>query len=160
MKVYSKYILKKLSICSIILTFTIILSAFAVLVLFIFGIRPYIVSTGSMEPNIHVGSICFVNGNTPFDSIRKDDIITFIMGKDTIVTHRVIDITPDGLITKGDANNVDDVSPVRADKYLGKVMISIPKIGYVLLFFRKKAGRILCITAIIMLLLFSLMPED
>ncbi len=29
-------------------------------VLFLFGIRPYVVVTGSMEPVVHLGSICFI----------------------------------------------------------------------------------------------------
>ena len=156
----SRYILRKLSIFSTVITSVIILSALIILILFILGINPYIVSTGSMEPNIHVGSICFVNGNVAFDSIDKGDVITFMAGDETIVTHRVKEVTYEGLITKGDANNTQDISPVTEKNYIGRVMISIPKIGYILFFLRRKTGRILCITAILTLLLFSLMPEE
>ena len=154
-----KKLLRKLSFCSSILTCTIIASALIVLILFLNGIRPYIVTTGSMEPNIHIGSVCFVNGNDDIKEIHKDDVITFRAGDKTIVTHRVIDVTSEGLITRGDANNTEDISPVTEKNYIGKVTVSVPKIGHIMFFLRRKTGRILCVTAIIMLLLFSLMPE-
>ena len=72
------------------------------------NIEPRIVLSGSMEPKIHTGSICFINKKVPYDKIKTGDIIAFKAGKNTMVTHRVISVTNAGFETKGDANKVSD----------------------------------------------------
>ena len=72
--------------------------------LFIFGIRPYVVLSGSMEPEIKTGSVVFVNQNVKFSELEKGDIITYKTG-DVMVTHRVHEKNGDKIITKGDAND-------------------------------------------------------
>lgn len=57
------------------------------------NIEPRIVLSGSMEPKIHTGSICFINKKVPYDKIKTGDIIAFKAGKNTMVTHRVISVT-------------------------------------------------------------------
>ena len=66
------------------------------------NIEPRIVLSGSMEPKIHTGSICFINKKVPYDKIKTGDIIAFKAGKNTMVTHRVISVTNAGFETKGD----------------------------------------------------------
>lgn len=66
------------------------------------NIEPRIVLSGSMEPKIHTGSICFINKKVPYDKIKTGDIIAFKAGKNTMVTHRVISVTNSGFETKGD----------------------------------------------------------
>lgn len=41
------------------------------LVIQMFGIKPYIVMSGSMEPTIHTGSVCFVNTIADYSDIKK-----------------------------------------------------------------------------------------
>ena len=78
----------------------------SVLVLFfIFNIRPVIVVSGSMEPEITTGSMAFIDGDLKEPDIG--DIIAYRTGKNT-VTHRVIEEKGEGYITKGDANYVAD----------------------------------------------------
>ena len=147
-------------IFSSILTLNIIAVAIAIAILFAVGIKPFVVITGSMEPAIHIGSICFVNENVDFESIQTDDVISFRAGKSTMVTHRVIEVTPEGLTTKGDANNTTDVSQVTKENYVGKIVFNIPKAGRMMLFLQNQTGRILVGTLIIVLLLLSLMPDE
>ena len=46
-------------------------------VLFIIGIRPFVVLSGSMEPTIHKGSISFINVNYQYGKIKNNDIIAY-----------------------------------------------------------------------------------
>ena len=58
-----------------------VVSAAAVLALLLFGIRPYVVLTGSMEPAIPQGSICLVNSRSSFAEVSAGDVIAFRMGR-------------------------------------------------------------------------------
>ena len=66
------------------------------------GIRPYIVMSGSMEPAILTGSLCFVNTNAEFADVREGDVIAFRSAMGTLVTHRAVAVTEDGVETCGD----------------------------------------------------------
>lgn len=93
------------------------------------GIKPYIVLSGSMEPEIHTGSMAFINSNIDPYEIHTGDIITY-KRSDQAITHRVVDETVTSVITKGDANEEADFSPVTRDMILGKFLFSIPSLGY------------------------------
>lgn len=95
------------------------------------NIEPRIVLSGSMEPKIHTGSICFINKKVPYDKIKTGDIIAFKAGKNTMVTHRVISVTNSGFETKGDANKVSDGISTNKTNYRGKTILSIPYAGYI-----------------------------
>ena len=107
-----------------------------------------IVQSGSMEPKIKTGSIVVIK---PDDSYGVGDIITF--GKDTRrdvpTTHRIVsDKVESGVFvytTKGDANEDTDPHEVRKSEVIGKVVFSVPYVGYLLDFARKPIGFILLI---------------
>lgn len=79
----------------------------------IFGWRPYVVQTGSMEPRIHVGDVVLA---APVHNVNKlvgRVTVFYDPGRHEIVTHRVIGKNPDGtLVTKGDANPTPDSAPL------------------------------------------------
>lgn len=95
----------------------------------LFGIRPFVVLSGSMEPEIPTGGVIFVDTNIPPDQIHVGDIITYALD-DTTVTHRVIAETVTSVTAKGDANEQADFSPVSRDQILGRVLFDIPHLGY------------------------------
>jgi len=142
-----------------ILRWSVILLAVLLLVMYVYGIRLYVVTTGSMMPAIPVGSICFVNHNIPYGSIIEGDVISFRIGENTLVTHRVLKIEPDGITTKGDANNTEDASKVTTENYIGKTIFHIQKIGYAMQFLKSRKGRVI-VCAIIFLLLGSIFFAD
>ncbi len=78
---------------------------------FIFNVRPVIVVSGSMEPEIATGSLAFIDGDLKAPDI--EDIIAYKSGEN-IVTHRVVDMKDGGYVTKGDANEVADPALVSA----------------------------------------------
>lgn len=91
--------------------------------------RSYTVLSGSMEPEFYPGDMVVVTKpNT--SKLAPNDIITFTMDGE-IVTHRIIEKTPEGFITQGDNNNVQDSQVITPENIIGKVAFSIPKAGYV-----------------------------
>jgi signal peptidase I len=70
-----------------------------------------------MERGIHVNDYIFVLKQ---NSYKKNDVITFKY-EDTFITHRIVKIDGNKIITKGDANNVED-DEISVDKVVGKVI--------------------------------------
>ena len=89
-----------------------------------FGYSIFEVATGSMRDAINVGDAVLVKIN---DDYQVGDIVTYKNGND-FITHRVISKNADSVITKGDANNVND-NPVDKELILGKVVKIMPKVG-------------------------------
>lgn len=93
------------------------------------GISLFRIVTGSMEPEIPVGSI-IVCQETDIEQIQVNDIVCFrslsSIIKGETVTHRVIDITQNSegellLVTRGDANLSADTEYVTRSNLIGKV---------------------------------------
>ena len=135
-----------------VLTTLIIVVGGVFLALYFCGIVPYIVLSGSMEPTIETGSLCFINKHSDFKSIQKDDIIAFRLNDGTLVTHRAVLINDLGIMTKGDNNKENDTSYVTNNNYVGKNIFWIPKIGYTVMAFQSPKGRIIIISAVVVLL--------
>lgn len=112
------------------------------------GYEIRIVQSGSMEPAVPVGSLVLIK---PVDRYQVDEIITF--GDDSSnslpTTHRIIgdSIIAGELVytTKGDANEQADIEPVSEADIRGKVVLTIPYIGFILDFARQPLGFILLI---------------
>ena len=96
----------------------------------IFGYRPLVVLSGSMEPTFKVGSIVYYK-KVNQKEIRINDVITFKMDDDKLVSHRVYSIIDNQYITKGDANNSVDALKIDYSKIVGKdLKINIMFLGY------------------------------
>lgn len=103
----------------------------------ILGFSMYIVLTGSMEPEIKVGDI-IISRKVPQNSIKVGDDITFQQG-DLVITHRVIEVTGKGYITKGLANSNADGEILYTSVY-GKVVFRSTVIGAVYKFVESQYG--------------------
>lgn len=119
-----------------VLLFGFLLSVILV-IFFVNGIFLYITISGSMEPKIQTGSLCFVDTRVSYDEIKTGDIIAFENFAGNMVTHRVVSVAEAGLETKGDANNVSDGVSVTENNFHGKTLFSIPYAGYVLNSFKQ-----------------------
>jgi len=82
-----------------------------------FGYTYFQILTGSMEDTINVDDIVFVRITKDVD---VNDVVSFT-DKDSVVTHRVIEKTKNGFITKGDNNNTPD-GEITKDRIIGKVV--------------------------------------
>lgn len=92
------------------------------------------VLTGSMTPEIPVGSIVVVRPVDP-GSLQAGDVATYQPepGKASYITHRIIDVdessTPTTFTFKGDANRGPDLDPVAAGQIRGQVWFHVPYLG-------------------------------
>lgn len=99
------------------------------------GISVDSIMSGSMEPVLRTGEIVFTDTKERRPEIG--DIVTYQVGENR-VTHRVIRKEHKGYVTKGDANNREDPTVVTADQIIGKVIFSLPCLGYVAVFVRQR----------------------
>lgn len=97
---------------------------------------PARVISGSMEPEIRTGSTIFL---MPAKEIILGDVIVFHPDKldSELIVHRVVEKTPEGFITRGDATSLTDQErgepPVTKERIAGKVLVihnKIPQIEY------------------------------
>lgn len=98
--------------------------------IFFFHIKPVVVVSGSMEPEIPVGSLVFIDQRD--QSVDPGDVIAYRIGDtmDTIIVHRVVDQNNDGMyITKGDSNDTADPAFVTKQQIVGKEIFCVPKAG-------------------------------
>lgn len=127
-------------------------TAAAIAVMLICGIRLYVVRTGSMEPEIKTGSLCFVDHRAELSSIKCGDIITFSTSDGTAVTHRAVRTENGSIITKGDANNAEDENAVTSDNFIGKCIFNIPQLGKAVQFLRSPWGIAASVSMIVLLI--------
>ncbi len=88
------------------------------------------VVSGSMAPTIPKGSVVIIR---PQESYRPGDVVTFRSSTEPVVrfTHRIVAIDENGLAeTRGDANPSSDPENSSLTRAEGKVVTSIPLIGY------------------------------
>ena len=77
----------------------------------------YKVKTGSMEENIHTGDYILIYKKKDY---KVGDIVTY-QKEGYHVTHRIIEINGNKVITKGDANNTPD-EEISINSIIGKVI--------------------------------------
>lgn len=125
------------------------------------GLEPYVILSGSMEPDYPVGSLAYVRHASAGD-VRVDDPIAFVMNEELVVAiHRVIaiDTTEQCFHTKGDANDMPDAAPVHFANLIGKPVFCIPYLGYVSSFLTNPPGMYVGIAATLILLLLLFVPD-
>src|SRR4030042_1774281 len=113
--------------------------------------KAYTVLSGSMEPAINVGSFVI---SKPSSFYSKGDIITFSLNgnKKNLITHRIeAKLFPDGVdkepvyLTSGDANEDFDTGFVKNENIIGKVVFTVPYLGYFANFAKTPKGLLLLV---------------
>ena len=105
-----------------------------------FGIKAFVIVSGSMQPDLMIGDIVIVKKCDKND-INVGDIISYRSGH-SVITHRIVEFIESdgqtGYITKGDNNNVKDNVVVKFEDIEGKYIGKISKLGNVVLFLKNK----------------------
>lgn len=131
------------SVIAIIFALAAIFSTFSV-----GGVKIFVVRSGSMEPTIKTGSIV-VDKN--YNNYNVGEIVTFRNAENSkeTITHRIVSEQCQGAVclfgTKGDANDGKDSGGILQDSIIGKVLIAIPYLGYVVGFAQTLPGLIILI---------------
>jgi len=110
-----------------------------------FGIKPFVVATGSMEPAIFGGDLVITKTVDPA-KLKAEDVISFKNGN-SVITHRIKEITEkDGeiaFVTQGDANNVKDEDPVTYSQVEGIYLFNIGGLGNLAMFMQTPVGMLI-----------------
>lgn len=131
-------------------------------------IKSVVVATGSMstknedneylfennlDNQIQVNDLIFLEKVDSLDEIKLYDIICYLNEEDLQIVHRVVEVNDDYVITRGDANNVNDSIEITLDRIVGKYNGGrIPGVGAITFFLSSNYG----ITTIATILVISL----
>lgn len=106
------------------------LAVVTVLPIVIPGTTSAAITSDSMMPRLHAGDVVIAvsQGDAP---IAEGTIVVFEDPvKGDLVTHRIVGVNPDGTyVTKGDANGINDVTPVPPANIRGVGRWVIPYVG-------------------------------
>lgn len=95
------------------------------------GLDRYTITGTSMDGTLDRGSVVFER-HVPIGELRADDVITFApppgYGARGLVTHRVVSVDADGIVTKGDANLSADPWKL-APTAQSRVELAVPYVG-------------------------------
>lgn len=98
----------------------------------VFPVQPFVIATGSMEPLIYPGDVVLVN-KAEVEKLKVGDIIQY-QHESIFIFHRIIEVVSDKeevkYKTKGDNNSAVDKDLVKISDVRGKVVYTIPKIGW------------------------------
>ncbi len=131
--------MKKIILNIICIIFSIIILTH--IVLLISGVKLFSVKTGSMEPEIHQGSLVYVKTYKSVDKLYENigvgDDVTYITNNNIHVTHRVIStcVEEGTLQTQGIIPNAA-IEDIAYTQVVGEVIFAIPILGYVITLFQ------------------------
>ncbi|WP_017755128.1 signal peptidase I SipW [Calidifontibacillus oryziterrae] len=113
----------------------------------VFGYQIKTVLSGSMEPTFKTGSIIAINPDIKLEALQENDVITFRIDEQNLVTHRIIEVIKQGeaimFRTKGDNNDAPDSDLVLPQNVVGKYTdFTIPYAGYFINFAISKMGAV------------------
>ena len=96
------------------------------------------VFSDSMDPTFYKGDMIIVQG---VDNVSVGDIIVFdVPDRSYPIIHRIHEITPDGIRTKGDNNLYVDPWTISQNDIYGKAIIKFPLLGWVKIIFVNLTG--------------------
>ena len=153
--------LKKIcSFFSTILMLLLVVIAALLLVPKLLGYTQYAVISGSMEPNIPVGSIVY-DKEVETEELEIGDVITYRLSGDTLVTHRIvaIDDASQSVQTKGDANEAEDGTPVPYSEIVGLKAFHVPLLGYISIYGKTPLGIATVCGVLVILILLNFLPD-
>ena len=108
-------------LCVVLITIGIV-SLIAVIV----GIRPFVMISESMHPEVPKNSLVLLNTTSKMDDVAVGDNVAYLLGK-VEAMHKVMERTDEELTVRSLAD--DGESTVTASTYMGKEILSIPQVG-------------------------------
>ena len=123
----------------------------------VFGVRPIVFRSGSMEPAVGTGALGFSRATDAAD-LKVGDIVTVTNAQKKTITHRILAIGPgDGSATlqlKGDDNPVADQEIYKVEA-APKLWFAVPDGGYVIAWFSNAPGSYLLGGYVVLMLMLA-----
>lgn len=128
------------------------------------GYKAYRITSNSMEPALNIGDVIITKEPKEEDDIKTQQIISFEQDGE-IITHRVIQIIEEDngqlkYITKGDNNNVEDLTKISFEDIKGVKVITIPYLGTIVSFLENKVVVLFIILIVLLLYLYKLNRDE
>ena len=135
------------------LTLVFTLGAWVLAPTVVLGWQPVTIISGSMAPAIQPGHVVVVEPYGGQD-LGPGTVVTYRDADlDRLVTHRIAAVDEDGTITtRGDANAVDDPTPLTADRIVGVGRLVVPAAGLPALWAHQGRTDLLAIAAVLTVL--------
>ncbi|MEM0112497.1 MAG: signal peptidase I, partial [Fervidicoccaceae archaeon] len=103
-------------------------------------LQPFVIVSESMKPQFEVGDIVIVS--LSHRSPELGEIVLYRGSNGELIAHRVVAISKEGLVTRGDALPTADPDPVKIEQIIGTVRWKIPWIGWITIILRNGASYI------------------
>ena len=129
---------------------------------FVFGYRPVLVLSGSMEPYMMTNSLAITKQVNDINDLELGDVITYHLdteeGERILITHRIMAIDNDRIYTKGDNNRVSDSVPLTIDNVEAEVVHVFNQTAWIAAKWQTPTGKVMLISGVaaIILLYFSI----
>ena len=112
----------------------------------------YMVKTSANDQNLRIYDVAIIDSNIPIENIKVGDVIIFYNPgtHQEVIAHRVAEILskdPFTVRTKGDKSPESLVGldyPITKQEYIGKIVFTIPQVGYAT---KLVTGKLILITA-------------
>lgn len=112
-----------------------------------FGYAYQIGQNYSMQPTLNPNDFIVTKSQ---GSYKVGDIISFA-DRGKVTTHRIVEVTANGYITRGDSVTIISNDPeITKDAVIGKVVLSVPHIGAVLIIMNNPLGAFLIVAIIVL----------
>lgn len=129
----------------------------------IFGYKILQVMSGSMSGEFETGDTILIKELKEESDLKIGDVITYRIAKNTLVTHRIVNITKIGenlnYTLKGDANNVEDSEKILFSSIEGIYVKKLVLIGKIISFMQKPYGMVIIFVVPILLILYIINAE-
>jgi len=129
----------------------------------VFGYKILQVMSGSMSGEFETGDTILIKEIKNEGDLKIGDVITYRIKKNTMVTHRIVNITKIGeklnYTLKGDANNTEDSEKVTFSNVEGIYVRKLKLIGKLINFMQKPYGMVIIFMTPILLILYVINNE-
>ena len=125
----------------------------------LFGYKPVIVASDSMQPSVLAGDLVIVK-QVDAEELMTGDVIAFKENNGTVTVHRIVDmITSKGEVyfeTKGDNNTTTDAALTAGENVVGKFSSRIGGLGDIILVIASPLGFAVLLLSTMLLFLIGL----
>ena len=123
----------------------------------LFGYKILQVMSGSMSGEFETGDTILIKKIGDESNLKIGDVVTYRIKTNTLVTHRIINITRTGeslsYTTKGDANNTEDIEKVTFSAIEGIYVKKLRLISNLIKFMQKSYGMVIIFTLPIVMII-------
>lgn len=117
---------------------------------YLFGYRPVLVLTGSMEPYMMTNGVALTKEVSDISELEVGDVVTYHMqteaGRQIRITHRIISMDNGTIRTKGDNNRVEDGYDLTMENIESEVVAVFNQTAWLAQKWQTTSGKVMIIS--------------